>query len=87
MLIKKPYQNEDIPTDFFMILSKIPHNYRELHEMYIFHSNTLVIDYPIRVLIALNNDLLINVYSTGIVIINNFAILQLSITGQLTITI
>jgi hypothetical protein len=88
MLIKKPYQNEDIPTDFFMILSKIPDNYRTFHEMYIFHnSNTLVIDYPIRILIALNKDLSINVYDSGIVIINNFSIIQLSDTRKLTITI
>lgn len=87
MLIKKPFKNDDIPTDFFMLLSKIPHSYRDLFEMYIFHSNTLVIDYPFRILISLNKDILINIYDTGIVIIHNYSIIQLSNTGKLTITI
>jgi hypothetical protein len=87
MMIKKPFQNNDIPKDYYNQLSKIPLFYRDLHEMYIFHSNTLVIDHPFRILISLNHDILVNVYDSGLVIIHNFSIIQLSKSGNLTITI
>jgi hypothetical protein len=62
MLIKKPFKNEDIPGDFFILLSKIPHSYRDLHEMHFYDAKTLVINHPYKILISLNRDIIINVY-------------------------
>jgi hypothetical protein len=87
MIIKKPFKNADIPQEYYVQLSKIPHFVRELHEMYIFHNNTLVIDHPFRILISLNNEILVNVYDSGIIIIHDYSIIQISKSGNLTITI
>jgi hypothetical protein len=87
MRVKIPYQNSDIPMDFFVLLSKIPHLYREQYEMSIHHQNSLVINHPIRIIISLNHDINVNVYDSGIVILHNFSIVQLTPGGTLTITL
>jgi hypothetical protein len=87
MIIKKPFENADIPEEYFIILSKIPYLYREFHEMYIFHYNTLVINHPFKILISLNKNILINNYQSGLIIIHNSTIIQFSKSGNLSITI
>ena len=87
MIIKKPFKNADIPADFYQQLSKIPQSYRELHEMSIQHNDCLVLDYPFRILISLNDETLVNVYESGLIIIHNFTIILLSQPGTITITL
>lgn len=87
MIIKKPFKNADIPADFYLQLSKIPHVYRELYEMSIQHQDCLIIDYPIRILISLNKDILINVYDHGLIILHNYSIILLTESGRTSITL
>lgn len=87
MIIKKPFENADISANFYLQLSKIPYVYRELYEMSIQHQDCLIIDYPVRILISLNKDILINVYDHVVIIIHNYSIILLTESGKTSITL
>lgn len=87
MFTQKPFKNTDISEEFFLELSKVPHYYRDFFEIGIMQPGTLIINYPIKVIISLNEQLEILELDESVIIFSTNSIVSLFKNGKMSITL